>query len=131
MADLSLLTRALINLLDNAVKFSPAGARVLCRLREATIGDAPAVACQIIDHAGGLGDMERSALFQRFGASRGSSRGFEGVGLGLAMVHTVVTRHSGEIVCDSVKGQGTVFTITLPLHNDVESAVEPELQAVS
>jgi signal transduction histidine kinase len=131
LADRGLLTRALINLLDNAVKFSPCGERVTCRLAGATLGGAPAVACQIIDHAGGLDDGEVGALFRRFGASRGTPRGLAGVGLGLAMVHTVVTRHCGEIVCDSVKGEGTVFTVTLPLHVEAHAAPDRELHAVS
>jgi CHASE2 domain-containing sensor protein/signal transduction histidine kinase len=131
MADRGLLTRALINLLDNAVKFSPSGEKVVCRLRHARIDEAPAVACEIIDQAGGLGGSEAASLFQPFGSSKGPPRGTAGVGLGLAMVHTVVTRHSGEIVCDSTEGRGTVFTITLPLHDEVEVSSIVEFRAVS
>jgi len=40
------------------------------------------------------------------------------VGLGLALVHTVVTRHNGIIACESADGEGTVFTITLPLESE-------------
>jgi signal transduction histidine kinase len=122
LADRGLLTRALINLLDNAVKFSPAGERVLCRLGRAIKDAAPAVACQIIDQAGGLGSRDAAAIFQWFGPSRDAPRAAAGVGLGLAMVRTVVTRHSGDIACDSVEGKGTVFTITLPLHVEPEAA---------
>jgi CHASE2 domain-containing sensor protein/signal transduction histidine kinase len=131
MADRGLLTRALINLLDNAVKFSPPGERVICRLRHAATEGTPTVVCQIIDHAGGLGSRDAATLFKRFGMSRGTARGTAGVGLGLAMVHTVVTRHSGDIVCESVQGHGAVFTITLPLHQEAEAAHPVEVEGAT
>jgi CHASE2 domain-containing sensor protein/signal transduction histidine kinase len=131
LADRGLLTRALINLLDNAVKFSPPGQKVWCRLSHATMDGSPAVSCQIIDQGGGLGAGEVAQLFQRFGQSRPASRGPAGVGLGLAMVRTVVARHGGDIVCDSVEGRGAVFTITLPLHDETGDAPAGVLEEVS
>jgi CHASE2 domain-containing sensor protein/signal transduction histidine kinase len=130
LADRGLLTRALINLLDNAVKFSPSGRRVVCRLRHAVIEGAPGVACEIIDQAGGLGESDLASLFQRFGPSRNAPRAAAGVGLGLAMVRTVVSRHSGDIVCDSVEGEGTAFTITLPIHDEAEAQADPSNAAL-
>jgi CHASE2 domain-containing sensor protein/signal transduction histidine kinase len=124
LADRSLLARALINLLDNAVKFSPPGERVVCKLRHTTLEGVAAVTCEIADHAGGMGVIAGGDIFKRFGVSRVSARGAPGIGLGLALVRTVVTRHAGEIVCDSVEGEGTVFTITLPLY---EEALEAEV----
>jgi signal transduction histidine kinase len=51
----------------------------------------------------------------------------DGVGLGLTVVHTVVTRHDGVVACESEVGRGTVFTVTLPLYDgDEPDAVEAE-----
>jgi len=126
LADRGLVTRALVNLLDNAVKYSPAGKAVVCRLAPATLNARPAVACEIADSAGGMAQSQLDRLFRRFATSRDALNGTAGVGLGLALVHTVVTRHNGIIACESADGEGTVFTITLPLH--VESVARaPEL----
>jgi len=124
-ADRGLMARALINLLDNAVKFSPTGTQVVCDLTEASLRDRPAVACAIADEASGMTEEQMKSLFKRFarppptedGPGGAPSRGV-GVGLGLAMVQTVVTRHDGVVVCRSEKGRGTVFTVTLPLCED-------------
>jgi signal transduction histidine kinase len=118
LADRSLMTRALVNLLDNAVKFSPRGKFVQCRLAPARLEGRAAVACEIADDAGGMDAAEMNNLFRKFASSRDALSGSPGVGLGLALVHAVVSRHQGTIVCASVDGAGTVFTITLPLHED-------------
>lgn len=121
LADRGLIVRALVNLLDNAVKFSRTGKHVTCRLAFATLDGRAAVACQIADSAGGMEQAELTRLFSRFANSRPSVDGARGVGLGLALVHTVATRHRGTIVCESAAGLGTVFTVTLPLCEEVEA----------
>jgi len=118
LADRSLVTRALVNLLDNAVKYSPAGKSVICRLGPSMLHGRPAVACEIADRAGGMAQSQLDRLFRRFATSRDALNGTAGVGLGLALVHTVVTRHNGIIACESADGEGTVFTITLPLESE-------------
>jgi signal transduction histidine kinase len=120
LADRRLLTRALINLLDNAIKFSPRDKTVTCRLTPDQLGGAPAVACEIADSAGGMAQAQLADLFHRFATSREDVTGSQGVGLGLALVHAVVTRHHGVIRCESARGEGTVFTLTLPLDETVE-----------
>ncbi|WP_339529594.1 CHASE2 domain-containing protein [Pseudomonas mucidolens] len=110
LADQSLLTRALFNLLQNAIKYSPSGTTVTlsveCR--------GEWLACRIRDQGPGIapGDLpELFSQYRRFASAQGS----EGLGLGLTMVKTVVDRHSGRIECESVVGQGTVFILQLPL----------------
>ncbi len=121
LADRGLMTRALVNLLENAIKFSPPGERVWCRLTSARLASASAVACEIADRAGGMTRAQRTVLFRRFASGRDPSNGSAGVGLGLALVQAVVTRHAGTIDCESTEGEGTVFTITLPLHEESEA----------
>jgi signal transduction histidine kinase len=120
LADRGMVTRALVNLLDNAVKYSPVGKCVVCRLTPSAMNARPAVACEIADSAGGMAQSQLDRLFRRFATSRDALNGTAGVGLGLALVHTVVTRHNGIITCESSDGEGTVFTITLPLHAESE-----------
>ena len=112
----SLLARALINLLDNAVRFSPAGSTV--RLAIARAGRERAV-CAISDNGPGIPADRLPGLFQRF-ATGGALRSGPGTppaggtGLGLAFVMTVVGRHGGTIACDSREGLGTTFRLELP-----------------
>ncbi|HFF2343086.1 TPA: CHASE2 domain-containing protein [Pseudomonas aeruginosa] len=109
-ADPGLLTRALFNLLENAVKYSPAGTVVSLSIR--LEGDW--LSCRIVDQGKGIAAAELPRLFsqyQRFASAEGSA----GLGLGLAMVKTVIDRHGGRIGCQSQVGQSTTFEIRLPL----------------
>jgi len=110
LADQSLLTRALFNLMENAIKYSPAGTTVTVRLERNDQG----LACHIQDQGPGIAAQELPELFgqyRRFASAKGS----EGLGLGLTMVKAVIDRHGGRIDCTSVVGQGTVFSLQLPL----------------
>ncbi|MGE7960071.1 CHASE2 domain-containing protein [Pseudomonas sp. NPDC089530] len=110
LADQSLLTRALFNLLENAIKYSPAGSTVRVQVACAQGW----LTCDISDQGQGIADDDLPQLFvqyQRFASAQGS----EGLGLGLSMVKAVVDRHEGRIVCKSVVGHGTTFSLQLPL----------------
>ncbi|SEM63535.1 sensor domain CHASE2-containing protein [Pseudomonas sp. ok272] len=110
LADQSLLTRALFNVLENAIKYSPEGSTVSVRVRDSQGW----LSCEIVDQGQGIAADELEQLFgqyRRFASSRGS----EGLGLGLSMVKAVVDRHGGRIQCTSRVGQGTTFTVQLPL----------------
>ncbi len=115
LADRTLLTRALINLLDNAVKFSGRGTTVRCELRPAELDGRPAVACEIADQGCGMTPHQLSTVFSRFTQHVGAVAKRDGVGLGLALVHSVVVRHHGRIQGVSQPGTGTRFTLILPL----------------
>ena len=110
--DRALLTRALINLVDNAIKYSPAGGRVDCAVR---IEDEQAV-CTVANQGEGMSPAQLANLFKRFHRVRpkGGER-IDGVGLGLSFVHAVVQRHGGRIDCASTQGHGASFTVRLPL----------------
>jgi CHASE2 domain-containing sensor protein/signal transduction histidine kinase len=130
-ADRGLMARALINLLDNAVKFSPPGSRVVCSLAETRLRDRLAVCCSILDQSDGTTADEQRGLYDRFerppllgdndDALPDPGSGVR-LGLGLAMVQTVVHRHDGVIDWRCEQGRGTVFTVTLPLCQGEQSA---------
>lgn len=112
-ADQSLLTRALFNVLENAIKYSPSGTTV--RLRHSS--EQGWLECRISDQGPGIAAEDLPELFNQY-RRFDSSQGSEGLGLGLTMVKAVVERHGGRISCESEVGKGTTFSLRLPLLDD-------------
>ena len=113
-ADRGFLRMAIINLLDNAVKYSPAGSAIHVRLelseKERT------VKLEIADEGPGIPISEAGRVFDRFyRLDEGRTREEGGAGLGLAIAKWAVEAHGGEILLDSEPGKGSAFTIRLPL----------------
>jgi len=100
--DRQLLTRAVINLIGNAIKYSEDGMRIRCTLDS----QEGFVQLAIADEGAGMSEDQLARLFGRF--EQGPR---EGIGLGLAFVRTVVDRHGAEISCESKQGRGTCFTL--------------------
>lgn len=98
------LERAVLNLIDNAAKFSPGG-EVEVRLREGVV--------TVRDHGPGIPEEELPHVFERFWRSP-SARGLPGSGLGLAIVAQAVAEAGGEVRLDNAPGGGVVATIKLP-----------------
>lgn len=113
LADQSLLARALFNLLENAIKYSPAGSRISVRVSCAEGW----LLCEIADQGRGIAVDELPELFSQYRRFT-SAHGSDGLGLGLSMVKAVVDRHGGRISCHSVVGQGTTFSVQLPLMSE-------------
>ena len=111
--DADQLRRALFNLVQNAIKYSPDGGEVLVvgELR----GDA-AVIVRVIDHGIGIAPGEEERIFERFQrADNRLSRSTAGVGLGLYITRSIVAGHGGRIWAESQgAGRGSVFTMLLP-----------------
>lgn len=110
LADTVLLRRALANLLDNAIKVSPHGAKIVCQV----IQTGNVWRIDVIDQGPGLTTHQVQALLKPFSRSPIGSR-HNGFGLGLAFVSKVAQRHGGELVVDSTLGQGARFSLLLPL----------------
>ena len=104
------LTRALIALLDNAVRHSPRGGAVRVTARAA----GHRVEIRVADQGTGISGIDADRLFDRFSraAPAGDRRGF---GLGLALVRDIATRFSGEVQVESTSPAGTTFLLTLPV----------------
>ena len=107
--DRSLLTRALINLIDNAVKYSPDGGTVTCALA----AESGMAVCTIADRGRGMTAEDLARIYQPF--QRAGDHGARGAGLGLALVRAVVERHGGRVDHASAPGEGTMVTLALPL----------------
>jgi signal transduction histidine kinase len=101
-------------LLSNAIKYSPTGSAVQFHL---TCFDDTAI-FQIQDQGIGIPAQDLAHLFEPF--HRANNVGsIQGTGLGLAIVKQGVDLHGGEITVASVVGEGTTFTVTLPLSNSM------------
>jgi len=110
--DRALVTRALTNLLSNGINYSPENTRIVCSVR---VQHARLVCC-ISDQGYGIAVADQTKLFRRFQrVDLPNQPRHEGIGLGLVFVKTVLERHQGSIVFSSVAGEGTRFTLTLPL----------------
>jgi two-component system sensor histidine kinase KdpD len=97
----------LVNLLDNADKYSPAGSPIEVAARE--LGGTVEVCVR--DRGPGLPVGERGRLFEKFFQGSNARRG--GVGLGLAICRTIVEAHGGKIWVEDRPGGGTIFRFTL------------------
>ena len=111
MADGEMLGRALGNLVDNAIQYSPDGAQVLCRL----YARAGRWVVAVKDQGRGMTAEQQARLFEPFRRFDVDAPGNpDGSGLGLALVRTVVLRHGGRIEVESARGKGSVFKVSLP-----------------
>lgn len=109
-ADANRLRQVLANLLDNAVKYTPAGGHILVEASRS----AHELRLAISDTGAGIQPHELPRIFDRL--YRGdTSRSQRGLGLGLSLVKAVIQAHLGRIAVDSQPGQGSRFTIHLPL----------------
>jgi heavy metal sensor kinase len=110
-ADRLVLRQALVNVVDNAIKYSPPGSRV----RVVVTGDAAIGRVDVIDAGPGISAAHRERIFERFyRVDKGRSREQGGAGLGLALARWAVTAHGGRIEVDSMEGEGSTFRISLP-----------------
>jgi two-component system sensor histidine kinase SenX3 len=108
------LRSALVNLVDNAVKYSGRGDTVEIGARL----DGDRVAIVVRDHGIGIPSRDLERIFERFyRVDRARSRETGGTGLGLAIVRHVAQVHGGEVTVESREGEGSTFTLSVPLAN--------------
>ncbi len=117
--DVRRIETILVNLLDNAVKYSPAGGEIRCLV---TRGSADATVT-ISDDGLGIAAEDLSRLFSRFGrVVTPENSHISGTGLGLYLARTLARVHGGDITVRSAPGSGSAFTLTLPLSSSSSQA---------
>lgn len=111
-ADSSLLERAFINVVGNAIKYSPESTEVVISTR---VEDGKWIVTDVIDQGIGIPESRINKLFQRFHRDPDVQKSFKGTGLGLALVATVVKQHGGLVKASSIESQGTTISLLLPI----------------
>jgi len=107
----SLLEQALVNLIDNAIKYGPEGGKINVRAQRVS----EEVILSVQDHGAGIQADHLPRIFERFyRTDRARSRELGGTGLGLAIVKHIAAAHGGRVSVDSTVGQGSTFRIHLP-----------------
>lgn len=114
--DTDKLDKIIYNLLSNAAKFTRTPGRVT--LEAQTNDDYDHVIIRVSDTGIGISPDQRRHLFRRFHDGDYRRMKVSGTGLGLALTRDLVFLHGGTIDCDSKEGEGTVFTVTLPISKD-------------
>jgi len=105
------IEQALVNMIDNAVKYTPEGGEISVRARD----QGNSLEVRVSDRGIGIPVEHLSRVFERFyRVDKARSRSVGGTGLGLAIVKHTVSLHGGKVKIDSEPGKGTVITITLP-----------------
>lgn len=131
------IRQVLINLLDNAVKFTPEGGKITLKVtRETCVQNIICIA--VIDTGIGIDQENLKQLFQPFiQVDSALNRQYNGTGLGLALVKRLVEMHGGKVQVSSEIGIGSCFTVDLPCHHGCEFSPEfvkpgsPELNTVT
>lgn len=115
LADSDLFLQAILNLLDNAVKYSKPPARVEIFIEKNPLE----FIIRICDQGIGIPQEDLDRIFERFYAvDKSHSRSLGGSGLGLSIVERIIEKHQGKIEVESTLNKGTTFTITLPIPHD-------------
>jgi len=114
LADAEWLGRALVELLTNALKFSPAGSEVSMAARRVGEGVGASVVVEVVDHGRGMTPEELAIAFEPFRQADGSStRAVGGLGIGLASVRRILELMGGSVALESANGRGTTARIQL------------------
>ena len=109
--DARLIVQVIINLVDNAIKYTPVGSHI----EIATRGDNGCAVVTVADDGPGISDDEKERIFQMFyTGSNPIADSRRSLGLGLSLCRTIITAHGGEITVSDNVPSGTVFTFTIP-----------------
>jgi signal transduction histidine kinase len=121
MGDSDLLLQAILNLLDNSIKYSHPPAQVDIGIENK--GDILSIS--VADRGIGIPEEEIDRIFERlYMVDKSHSRSLGGSGLGLSIVDRIIEKHQGSIQVTSQLGQGSTFWILLPIREETESSVE-------
>lgn len=127
IADRERIERVLVNLLDNALKYTPENGRIWVQAGQS----ADSVWVSISDTGPGIPAVDRERIFERFTQGAGDKLKRRGFGLGLAYCRLAVERHGGRIwIQDGPNGVGSRFVFTLPLEQAPDRTPNPSLEAI-
>lgn len=113
LADVSLIERVMQNLIDNALKFTPTGGRIVIQTSRAQKG----IKVSVSDSGIGISDKEKELVFGRYYKGHNFTEYKNNTGLGLAIAKKILDLHDSSLVLDSRVNEGTCFAFELPLYN--------------
>jgi two-component system NtrC family sensor kinase len=114
------LRQVIYNLLSNAIKYTLNQGRVTIK---AYLHDESEARIQVIDTGIGIPASDRPRVFEKFYRVRGNQAlKIKGTGLGLAIVKSIIEKHNGRVWLESVVGEGSTFTVALPVHQPCQAA---------
>lgn len=120
LAEATWLQKVICNLLENAAKYSPRGSPIAVN----AIEDGQQVVVRVADHGMGITQAEQELVFAKFYRGRAQANGLPGTGMGLAISRAIVEAHHGTIGVSSTPGQGSTFTVRLPVWSDGVAPVQ-------
>lgn len=119
--DRDLIHQAVVNLMSNAVRYTPEGGSISVELRR----DNGYASVSVADTGVGIAEKDLKKVFSRFWRADTARSNSGGLGIGLALVREVVDQHRGTVSVDSTLGAGSTFTLNLPLSPLDPSMVDP------
>jgi len=109
--DARLIIQVIVNLVDNAIKYTPVGSSIVIHTRE----ERGCAVISVADNGPGIPDSEKGRIFQMFyTGSHPIADSRRSLGLGLSLCKSILTAHSGEIAVSDNRPNGTIFTVTIP-----------------
>ena len=119
--DRDLIHQAVVNLMSNAVRYTPEGGSISVELRR----DNGYASVSVADTGVGIAEKDLKKVFSRFWRADTARSNSGGLGIGLALVREVVDQHRGTVSVDSTLGEGSTFTLNLPLSPLDPSMIDP------
>ena len=113
--DYEKLIQVLINIVSNAIKFSPENSLVTLNLTKETLANMPEILIALEDKGIGIPEQELESVFDKFTQSNSAKNENEGTGLGLSIAKSIVNAHGGKIWAENAPIQGAIIKIILPL----------------
>ncbi len=114
-ADPDNLQQVLLNLIGNAIKFSPQGSEIMVSVAQGASENGPELVFSVSDNGPGIPEEEQQLVFHKYYRASGLRDQVDGVGLGLSISKYIVEAHGGEIAVASLPGRGSTFSFALPV----------------
>lgn len=124
LIDTQLLERAVLNMLSNAIKFSPSGSTLQARLSR----HGKMLALSLTDNGSGISHNLQQTLFHRYLRQPGIEDGRCGLGLGMLLIRSAAAKHGGTVLIDSPNENGTRVTMTLAIRQDTSTLRSPVMR---
>lgn len=124
LVDLQLLERAVLNMLSNAMKFSPAGSTIRAQVTRR----GRMITLSLTDCGCGIAGNLQQTLFCRYLRQAGIEDGRFGMGLGMVLIRNAAARHGGAVLIDQPNGNGTRVTMTIAIRQDTDTLRSPVLR---